>query len=388
MNLKVLGLSGPPVARASWLRKSFGFGRVGVCKAKTSPAICGSVFCGRKYSSVASNTPVQAPDMVPGFVFDIDGVLIRGSLILPEAKEAFRRLVYPDGTPKVPFVFVTNGGGTTEQKKASQLSKWLEVPVHPRQVVLSHSPMAMMTEYFNKHCLLLGQGDLKTIAGNYGFTNTVTFEEFCESYPLLDVTAHGQREFRKNAKTKGMEKIEAIFTLSDPVQWEGCLQVAIDLLRSNGVPGMPYEKEQVVPYFSSNADFLWMAEHNEPRFGQGAFTMCLNTLFEGMTGSPLNYTQFGKPYPITYEYSEALLQNEASRLGFKGLTTVYGIGDNPKSDIRGANGQDNMKSVLVRTGVFDGVTNDPVDPADYVVEDVLESVELVSRLHKIDLQPL
>ena len=44
------------------------------------------------------------------------------------------------------------------------------------------------------------------------------------------------------------------------------------------------------------------------------------------------------------------------------------IGDNPKSDIRGANAA-KWKSILVRTGVFKG-ENDPLDPATYVVDDI------------------
>eukprot|EP00971_Amphidinium_carterae_P021893 432016-Amphidinium_carterae.2 len=33
--------------------------------------------------------------------------------------------------------------------------------------------------------------------------------------------------------------------------------------------------EQAVEVYASNPDFLWKAEYDEPRFGQGAFTECL-----------------------------------------------------------------------------------------------------------------
>ena len=59
--------------------------------------------------------------------------------------------------------------------------------------------------------------------------------------------------------------------------------------------------------------------------------------------------------------------------------------DNPKSDVRGARSQLNTKAILVRTGVFNGSTNDPIDPADYVVEDVLEAVNLVAELEEVNL---
>ena len=39
------------------------------------------------------------------------------------------------------------------------------------------------------------------------------------------------------------------------------------------------------------------------------------------------------------------------------IGNIYMIGDNPKSDIRGANNA-GWKSILVRTGVFKGETND------------------------------
>jgi ribonucleotide monophosphatase NagD (HAD superfamily) len=44
------------------------------------------------------------------------------------------------------------------------------------------------------------------------------------------------------------------------------------------------------------------------------------------------------------------------------------IGDNPKSDIRGANSA-GWSSILVRTGVFKG-ENDEEDPAKYVVDNI------------------
>ena len=60
----------------------------------------------------------------------------------------------------------------------------------------------------------------------------------------------------------------------------------------------------------------------------------------------------------------------------------YGIGDNPKSDIRGANNAgDHWKSILVRTGVFRGKDNDAEDPADIVLNDVLEAARYILGSH-------
>ena len=49
--------------------------------------------------------------------FDLDGVLIRGKGGVPGAVEALKRLT----ALRVPFIFVTNGGGVTEANKAAEL---------------------------------------------------------------------------------------------------------------------------------------------------------------------------------------------------------------------------------------------------------------------------
>lgn len=64
-----------------------------------------------------------------GFLFDIDGVLVRGKTPIPAAKTAFQKLVNSQGQFLVPVVFVTNAGDCLRQKKADQLSHLLGVPV-------------------------------------------------------------------------------------------------------------------------------------------------------------------------------------------------------------------------------------------------------------------
>ncbi|RHY79096.1 hypothetical protein DYB31_006511, partial [Aphanomyces astaci] len=56
----------------------------------------------------------------------------------------------------------------------------------------------------------------------------------------------------------------------------------------------------------------------------------------------------------------------------------YGIGDNPYSDIQGANNAgDRWTSVLVRTGIFTDVDNHQQHPADVVVDGVDDAVEWI-----------
>ena len=93
----------------------------------------------------------------------------------------------------------------------------------------------------------------------------------------------------------------------------------------------------------------------------------------------------GKPNKPTYVIAEQKLQqqldNEQSPASSQGLPRdfhIFAIGDNPKSDMRGANNAGkHWSSILVRTGIWEGGENDLEDPANHVVSDVLAAVELI-----------
>lgn len=73
-----------------------------------------------------------------GLLFDIDGVLVRGKRLLPQAVEAFRKIsaFNPEANRReliIPTVFVTNAGNALRQTKAKQLSDWLGVHVSQKQ---------------------------------------------------------------------------------------------------------------------------------------------------------------------------------------------------------------------------------------------------------------
>ena len=65
------------------------------------------------------------------------GVLIRGWDILPNAKEALRK-VHDSG---VPYLFVTNNGMDTEAERAKILTKQFDIPVTTKNMVLNHSAL-------------------------------------------------------------------------------------------------------------------------------------------------------------------------------------------------------------------------------------------------------
>lgn len=102
----------------------------------------------------------------------------------------------------------------------------------------------------------------------------------------------------------------------------------------------------------------------------------------------------GKPNKPAYDIAAKKLQAQLDALAEKTpqgkqsshkLKHIYAVGDNPKSDVRGANGAGNIwRSILVCTGVYKGGvdSNDEQDPAHYVVEGVGEAVDKVFHVEK------
>lgn len=106
----------------------------------------------------SSSTSVRHPLAV---AFDIDGVLKQGENVLPEARRAIKLL---DGdnqwNQKVPYVFITNGGGKPEMTRAKDLSAELGVDVSPAQVVQAHTVMqALLPKFAQKPILMIGGPD-------------------------------------------------------------------------------------------------------------------------------------------------------------------------------------------------------------------------------------
>ena len=128
-----------------------------------------------------------------GILFDIDGVIMRGSKVLPQAVKAFDMLTDESGKFRVPIAFVTNAGNCLRQTKADRLSEVLGVDITENQVVMSHSPLKMFKEYHKKHVLVVGQGPVKEIAKNLGFIEITTMDDLRHAFPLLDAVDHKRR---------------------------------------------------------------------------------------------------------------------------------------------------------------------------------------------------
>ncbi len=76
--------------------------------------------------------------------------------------------------------------------------------------------------------------------------------------------------------------------LGEPVQWEGALQIIIDVLMTNGDPRYdPNSTEKFskipcphLPVIACCKDLTFKGAAHLPRFGHGAFLECLEHLYE------------------------------------------------------------------------------------------------------------
>lgn len=196
-------------------------------------------------------------------------------------------------------------------------------------------------------------------------------------------------------------KIDAILVFNDPRDWALDIQVILDVLLSReGIVGTYSEKnnQDTLPnrgfqqdgqpkLYLSNPDLLWAAAYHQPRLGQGGFYAALEGVWNAMTGGPsagvqLEKTIIGKPHFETYEFAEKRLVQQSGRSFGKEdavpLRDIYMIGDNPESDIRGANSYSghsgiDWTSVLVRSGVYAG--GEPSYPPKAIFDGVEPAVE-------------
>lgn len=126
---------------------------------------------------------------VPAFVFDIDGVLLRGKQRLQAGTKALQSLLSPDGTFRYPVMFLTNGGGLTEEDKAREITERSGVLVQPSQVVLSHTPMAVLADKYNMMedamVVCVGRRKSTEVARRYGFQRAIALEDLARHDTLV-----------------------------------------------------------------------------------------------------------------------------------------------------------------------------------------------------------
>ncbi|XP_046682226.1 haloacid dehalogenase-like hydrolase domain-containing 5 [Homalodisca vitripennis] len=360
-----------------------------------------------------------------GLLFDIDGVIVRGKKVIPNVPETFKKLVNSEGKFRIPTVFLTNAGNGLTRDKAQQLSEWLNIKVTEEHVVMAHSPLKVFNEYHDKNVLVSGQGPIEEISRRLGFKSIVTIDDVRKAFPLLDAVDHKRRVSQPVSHDPNFSRIEAVVLFGEPVRWETVLQLLIDVLMTNGDPRtVPvHHTYPHIPVLACNMDLQWMAEANMPRFGHGAFLLCLEDLYKKITGKDLIYKALiGKPSELTYRYAQKIIMDQANKIQIGNrIKRLYAIGDNLNTDIFGANLYNeclssgktkvtadasfrieeencsvcNCYSVLVKTGVYSHeLSNSELDhsPRDflnfghhyrqpsYTVQDVSEAIDMIFQL--------
>jgi len=352
------------------------------------------------------NTSQTATTKIPGIIFDIDGVLVRGGNVLSAAKNTFKQLYCRDRNSfKLPVVFVTNAGNSLRSTKAEVLTDLLETPIQKDQVIMSHTPLRTLKDNHAKFSLISGQGPITDIARKLGFKNTITVGELRNRMPYLDMTCHDTRPKNRNVseytRLHDFPTIEQVILFGEPNRWETNLQLIMDCIISDGdfwrnkkqedyeLSGVLGKRTTHMPIIGANMDLQWQAEAPGPRFGHGMFMTTLEAAFSKLTnGKQLNYTALaGKPSPMTYEYAELVLeemvQNDSSQTK---LGDVYCIGDNIMSDIFGANlystvAQRKFYSMLVSTGVWHKPDGFDLNSSQENLREVYKTIESCNFAH-------
>ncbi|KAH7912262.1 HAD hydrolase [Hygrophoropsis aurantiaca] len=323
-----------------------------------------------------SSSRIRNPPLA--FAFDIDGVLIRGGEALPAAKEALSILEGNNTLGlKIPYILLTNGGGMSEVERCRKLSKQLGVRIDPAQYIQAHTVLKSVAhKYANAPVLVLGgKGNtLRAVAESYGFNQVYTSLDILSwnqsVWPLYNLT-QGEHSSVKNADFSQLS-FAAIFVFHDPRNWGLDIQVMCDLIQSGGVVGGPYLADSTrnpVDLVFCNPDLIWRSDFERPRLGQGAFKDAFQAVFKSLTGSNYPHILYGKPTDATYSFAEMVLRD---RLRGQ-LPSVYMVGDNPESDIAGAN-KAGWQSVLVHTGVYDPHRGPPTHRPTHEARDVLQAV--------------
>ena len=269
----------------------------------------------------------------------------------------------------------------------------------------------------------------------YGFTRAITPADLIHAngkiYPFDNMKDSLHSEYRALPDGKSASaivdpyskdlaeealKIDQILVWNDPRDWSLDIQVIHDLLVShngyigtisdkNGNKSLPnngWQQDGQPELWISNLDLVWKTEYPVNRFGTGAFLEALKGVWSAVTdgAAELQYNALGKPSQFTYDYAHTrLLQSYGAMAAGGGraktnsrpLRRVYMIGDNPESDIRGANEfcpEDGTEwlSILVRTGVWQQTLaqKEPRHTPAVIVDDVVDAIVWALRNEGVD----
>lgn len=249
------------------------------------------------------------------FAFDIDGVLVKGPDTLESGVEAIK---YLEGNNpyniKVPYIFVTNGGGKHESVRAEDLSKRLKTEITTDQIVQGHTPMKDLSNVYKNVLVVGGEGNTcRKVAQSYGFANVYTPLDIMHWDPSVtpyyklseDDIQHCDYKHVDFSKTK----IDAIMVFADSRNWAADQQIILELLMSKeGYMGtLSQTFEDGPPIYFAHSDFVWATNYRLVRYGMGALQVSIAALFREHTGKEMKVVRFGKPQRSTFNYAEKVL---------------------------------------------------------------------------------
>lgn len=347
---------------------------------------------------------------------------MRGSKPIEAAKNTIKTLK----ELKVPFILLTNGGGKLESLRTEFLSKQLENHISPLQLIQSHTPFKCLTSRFERVLCVGGDAlNVREVAYNYGFKDPILPMDIINAdrsiwpfyqYPEEMISKYARPNHDCHVVGDNAKAIDCVLVFNDPRDMGSDVQIILDLLNSEaGLLGTrrsfkEYSSKPAVPIFFSNNDFLWANDYSLPRFGQGALKFQIDLLYSQCNnGANLESVVLGKPERVTYDFAHHILIDWRSKLHAKSskvfeedqlipelavsptnspFKKVFMVGDNPESDIVGANNY-GWDSILLRTGVFkdqdfvDDVSGRFARPTCGVFDNVQLGVEHVLQRHGI-----
>lgn len=234
--------------------------------------------------------------------------------------------------------------------------------------------------------------DQKSCAEAFNLSKYILFDDYITQRPYL--YANHQYESQKDIQKYSNPdedpiKIDMIMFYSAPVYWLASLQVLVDILRSNGTPGIKNElksdEEQKVQFFAANGDVEYDADYPIPRLAVGSYILSLEILYNKETNKELKYEILGKPYNSIFEEAEMKLTELNNNVK---LDKIYMIGDSLKSDIKGSNnmndiGHSEWEAMLVKTGMYkEGESVDGYN-INYIGNDLSECVNHVINVYHL-----
>lgn len=286
-----------------------------------------------------------------------------------------------------PHIFLTNGGGKTEEERCRDLSQQLLQDIKPGQFICGHTPMREMAEIYGTVLVIGGEGEkCREVAEGYGFKDVVTpgdiIKHDAATTPFRKLTP----EEHANSRVRDFDEviIDAVFVFADSRDWAGDIQIMLDLAMSKGgrLATRSETFDEGPPVYFSHNDVVWSAAHEHVRLGMGALRRMFEVTFHDLTKGKgkLNTHAFGKPQVPTFQFASRLMKQwrHAEHGISEAPNTVYFVGDTPESDIRGTNAvnktaENDWYSILVKTGVYQDGTEPAYKPR-IIVNNVLDAV--------------